>query len=96
MSRSTKTLSWLTRSEGPNSQRTREEEGKLAVERAEQNFYFPRAQQYWSGGRSFWYLCHYWQLLGHHGLELGGGHGGSIICSLVKLCDQSVDGQLQL
>lgn len=76
-----------------------EDEGKgrkISCQSAKQNFYFPRAQQYRSGGRSFWYLRHYWQLLGHHGLELGGAHGGSIICSLVKLCDQSVDGQLQL
>lgn len=50
MSRTTKTFSWLTRSEGPNSQKTRGKEGKLAVKSAKQNFYFPRAQQYWSGG----------------------------------------------
>lgn len=42
------------------------------------------------------YLCKSRQLAGDHGLELGGVHGRSIICSFVKLCDQRVDGQLQI
>lgn len=35
-------------------------------------------------------------LFGDEGLELGGVHGGSVICSLVKLRHHGVDGQLQL
>lgn len=70
--------------------------GKISCRKCETDFLFSKSTTVLVRGRSLWYLCHYWQLLGHHGLELGGGHGGSIICSLVKLCDQSVDGQLQL
>lgn len=36
------------------------------------------------------------QLFGDHGLELGGVHCRSIICSFMKLCDHGVDGQLQI
>lgn len=35
-------------------------------------------------------------LIGDHGLELGGVHGRSVVCSFVKLGDQRVEGQLQL
>lgn len=35
-------------------------------------------------------------LFGDEALELGGVHGGSVICSLVKLRHHGVDGQLQL
>lgn len=46
-------------------------------------------------GRSLCYLSDDGQLLGHHGLELGGAHAGTV-GSLVELRDQLVDGQLQL
>lgn len=36
------------------------------------------------------------QLFGDHGLELGGAHGRFVVCSFMKLCDQRVDGQLQI
>lgn len=35
-------------------------------------------------------------LFGDHGLELGGVHGRTIVCSFVKLSGQRVDGQLQV
>lgn len=47
-------------------------------------------------GRSLWYLGDDRQLLGHHGLELGGVHAVSVVGSLVELRDQRVDGQLQI
>lgn len=47
-------------------------------------------------GRSLWYLGDDRQLLGHHGLELGGVHAGSVVGSLVELRHQRVDGQLQI
>lgn len=41
-------------------------------------------------------LCDSRQLIGDQGLELGGVHGRLVVCSFVKLCDQRVDGQLQI
>lgn len=42
------------------------------------------------------HLGHGGQLLGHQALELGVAQGGAVVCSLVELCDQRVDGQLQI
>lgn len=36
------------------------------------------------------------QLIGDHALELGAVHGWSVICSFMELCDQRIDGQLQI
>lgn len=76
-------FSWWKPSEDPNLQKKRK---KLDVQ-------VRNIRLVWRGGC---YLGNDRQLLGHHGLELGGVHGGSIICSLVELCDQCVDGQLQV
>lgn len=42
------------------------------------------------------HLGHGGQLLGHQALELGLAQGGAVVSSLMELCDQRVDGQLQI
>lgn len=42
------------------------------------------------------HLGHGGQLLGKQTLELGFAQGVAVICSLVELSDQRVDGQLQI